>query len=378
MAISIIFGPGGSGKSMFQVHVIIRELVESERNICTNLALNVPRLAAYVEERFPDRDLRVAERIRILTREEAAEFWKYRGPERWHQDNDGHWVDDGVGPDKGVAYIIDEAGSCGFSATEWAAVSGKTTKGAQCIWYLEQQRKFGDNVYASANGRAPTTIAKGFRDRAHDFTRLQNGYQRKIGMFKARGRFTRYSYLTEPNKNVEPYEISHFQLDVKGIGSCYRTQDGMGVHGTTADIGKKAKGVPIMMIFPILIGAGALCFVVPWLLGKGLGHVLGKGKTPAVDAALVKRSSSPAVNKELPATRVSSPALLEHKLEDVAGVAMQGGRVLVSTIGRGWSHVVARSGDRLKLENGAWVSEADVVRGGTTRTVTKAKDEPKP
>jgi len=49
MAIKILYGPGGSGKSLYQIAVeVLYQLRETRRNICTNLALDIPKLQAWL------------------------------------------------------------------------------------------------------------------------------------------------------------------------------------------------------------------------------------------------------------------------------------------------------------------------------------------
>ena len=111
--ITILFGPGGSGKSYLQVMIVIRQLRETRRNIVTNLSLDLAKLNHYLEKEYPSESLNAVERIRILTVAETKEFWKIRGRVKWV----------GPGPydyavekgDLGVCYIIDEAGAAGFS-----------------------------------------------------------------------------------------------------------------------------------------------------------------------------------------------------------------------------------------------------------------------
>jgi len=275
--IGIIYGPGGSGKSRFQVGIIVHKLRFTRQNICTNLALDLGKLIAYLERVYPGESIDVLGRVRILTRAESAEYWKYRGPLVWS-----------VGPDNaidmvestapfGVCYVIDEAGVVGFSATGWAESVGRSSRGLACLFHLDQQRKFSDDVYASTNGRGPNGIAKGFRDKAHVFIRLENGYLKTLGIFKARGRFTARYYATEPDHRTEPFKVEHFALDETGLASIYRTEEGMGVLGTAADKGQKAKGLSIWWTVPAAAALCALVLVVPWAMGKGAQKALGSG-----------------------------------------------------------------------------------------------------
>jgi hypothetical protein len=281
--ISILFGRGGSGKSLFQMHIIVRELRESKRNICTNLAIRVPEFNAYLERKYPNENLRLVERLRILTEAETrAGFWKIRGPQvrkRIAEDFGEtivhvHSWEETTGPD-GVAYIIDEAGANGYSAQAWAqgGAAGKPF-GIECAAYLDQQRKYGDNVYASTNGRLPNRIAKGFRDVAHEFIRLKNGYLKQLGMFKAVPEFVWESFETDPGPNVEVSKKGKFKLGHDGIEDCYDTAAGTGFIGTKADKGSRAKGLDIRLVFPLAIGLSLLVIVVPKLMGSGIAHAI--------------------------------------------------------------------------------------------------------
>lgn len=301
-AISILFGPGGAGKSFYQLRIIIRELRDSRRNIVTNLAINIPEFNAYLERHYPNEDIDLISRLRIIADSEVREFWKFRGPlirtfrpvpdaEQVALGRVGYLADYVETEDRGangVAYIIDEAGINGFSAQGWAQRENGSVRGVEAAWYLDQQRKFGDNVYASLNGTNPHGIAKPFRDKAHDFTQLRNGRLRQMGLFRARGLFTAWHYYVEPGPNVEFYAKEDFPLDLE-LAACYRTGDGVGIVGGKADLGARVKGIPILWVFPLALALGSLIFLGPWLLGKVVSKGIVKGQkqaTVAVDSAM--------------------------------------------------------------------------------------------
>ena len=71
MAIHIINGKPGGGKSLFGMHLLVKELVETNRNIITNLAVRLPELNEYVQKTHPKEDFHVPQRLRILTDEET-------------------------------------------------------------------------------------------------------------------------------------------------------------------------------------------------------------------------------------------------------------------------------------------------------------------
>jgi len=275
MAISIIYGPGGAGKSMWQMHCIVHELRNSKRNIVTNMSLNVPQFHEYLERKYPKESINLLDRLRLLDAAESGEFWKHRGPVKWVGPGEYDYaVDVGL---YGVAFVIDEAGACGFSAIAYAAKTARATRGEEFGWYLDQQRKFSDNVYMSTNGRMPHGIAKPVRDKAHEFTRLKNGALSSYGMFRGIPKFYRYHYAVEPDKTTEPFQQGTFEMDFEGLGSCYRTQDGIGIVGHDADKGARAKGLPIWVMVPAVMALGLLCVAIPYYGGRGVSRWISGG-----------------------------------------------------------------------------------------------------
>jgi len=353
--IHILYAPGGGGKSYYQMRLIWKELRYGRRNISTTLALNMPALQEYADKHGGDAKIDVGARVRLLTVEEAKEFWKYRGPNRWRSSEGCEYdliVDPGAA---GTLFVLDEAGAVGFSATGWVAKYGNTTRGEAATWYLDQQRKFGDDVYASCNGRRPSGIAKPFRDKAHYFIRLKNGYQRQMGIFKARGRFEAEWFQAEPGPNVEPCNNEHWELDTTGLAGCYFTDQGIGVAGGAgADIGKRAKGIPVLWAFPLAIAAASLVFVIPWALSRGWSKTVkpvGATVQTAVDG---KRGADAGV------------ARVKRMTEEVRGVVARGPDLLVFCAGE-WRRVASVVGDRVTLDGGYEVLLQDVQRGATPR-----------
>lgn len=257
MSIHIILGKPGSGKSLYATNRVIRELIETQRNIVTNLPLRPDRLNEYIQQTYPQANTRFVERVRILSDDEISTFWKCRGP----GDDPGA---------QGVAYFLDEA-HIAFNARDWANI------GRGALHYLSQHRKLGDVVWPIT--QSPGNLDKQFRSVAEDFTLLRNEYTAKFGPFRGRGRFVRKTYLSEPAANAEPFETASFSLDAKGIASCYDTAKGIGVHGNKADIGRRAKGIPIWWVIPAALVLALGCVFVPYLLGKTVTKVMVGGKS---------------------------------------------------------------------------------------------------
>jgi len=288
--ISIIFGPGGSGKSAFQMHVVEKQLRQTKRNIVTNLAIDIPALNAELEKRYPNEQINLVERIRILNEEETKRFWLYRGPRRWvtTESEFGPIIDmkDDLGYN-GVCFIIDEAGASGFSALGWASGDARSTRGVECAAYLDQQRKYGDDVFASTNGRTPNSIAKGFRDKAHFFIKLKNGYLHKIGLFKGPSKFIWKKYAEEPTNKSEPMAEGEFRID--GLMDCYHTEQGVGVIGRNADKGERATGLPMWILIPAACVLAVMCVAVPYAMAKGVNSFIvtkGEKATSAFNASV--------------------------------------------------------------------------------------------
>lgn len=274
MAIHFISGKPGSGKSLYGVHLLLKEITGGHRNVVTNLPLHPGRLNEYLQQKYPLADLRLLQRLTVLTEDQARIFWKFRGE------------DDGK---MGVMYQLDEL-HLFFNARDWMQT------GRECLHYLSQHRKLGDVVIAIT--QSVPNVDKQFRSVAEDFTVLRNEYTAKFGPFRGRGRFVRKTYLSEPtgSGHQEPFETASFTLDAKGIASCYDTAQGIGIHGNTADKGRKAKGWSIWWVIPLGIGLASLAGIIPWFMAKGAAaivtpdHVsLNNGSTAV--AAIAKSSS---------------------------------------------------------------------------------------
>ena len=297
MSIHVILGKPGGGKSLYATRRVLEELAEGQRNIVTNLPIRLDALNEYVQKRWPGRDLQPVQRIRLLSDAEVRYFWKFRSaadeapPEL--QQLDAVTDDDARKPllkvldawaktpstgdfGKGVAYFLDEA-HIPFNARAWATVA------TAALFYLSQHRKLGDVVWPIT--QSPGNLDKQFRSVAEDFTLLRNEYTAKFGPFRGRGRFVRRTYLAEPTANAEPFESGSFSLD--GVKDCYDTAKGIGVHGNKADIGRRAKGIPIWTVVPAAMAVGLLCVGIPWVMGKGAQKFLTGGAQEKIAAAAV-------------------------------------------------------------------------------------------
>lgn len=348
MSIHVILGKPGSGKSLYATSRLIQELRETGRNIVTNLPLRLERLNEYLQEHYPNDDLRMVQRVRMLSDLELRTFWNYRGPEITSGINAANIYDDHhsteskpYGDDKGagVAYFLDEA-HIAFNARDWANIG----KGA--LHYLSQHRKLGDIVFVIT--QAPGNLDKQFRSVAEDFTVLRNEYTAKYGPFRGRGRFVRKVYLSEPQGNSEPFDKGTFTLDAEGIASCYDTAKGIGVHGSKADIGRRAKGISIWWVVPAALVMCLAAVAIPWWLGRtASGFIAGGVSTDGPARPDAAPAASPRAAGGFPSpSGEGEGARGEQRSEPSADSPLQ-------IVG------VLRSGDRIHihLSNGVVLSE---------------------
>jgi len=243
---------------------------------------------------------------RSLSDRELPWFWKFRAPGdegppelvQLHEEPDEQrrsalrrglelWGKSPTCSDagRGVAYFLDEA-HIAFNARQWATVC------SAALFYLSQHRKLGDIVFAVTQSSG--NLDKQFRSVAEDFSVIRNEYVAQYWVFRGRGRFVRKTYLQEPSANAEPFERASFQVD--GVAGCYDTARGVGVHGSKADIGRRAKGISIMWVVPAFMLLAILCVAVPWGLGKASQSFIAGEKGEKVDTT--KKDSlqeSPAV-----------------------------------------------------------------------------------
>ena len=288
MSIEFIGGKPGNGKSLLAVMQLV-EMLRSRPEVyfSTNLPLNMPRLCEFLHEKYKD-TFRAVERIRLLDDKECSEFWLYPypgfdlDPEKRVQivsravAGKKHTKDvieiaeqRRNAPQKGagVVYIIDEAHQY-FGARDWAVT------GSDCLHYLSQHRKLGDDVFPIT--QSIENVDTQFRRVAQAFHYVKNLRKMSLpivgGIFKAPPLFIQSTYLSPQTGKEICQKTRTFTLDAKGIASCYETAAGVGIVGNFADKGNDQKGLP-WWIVPIGIAVlGVSVIKVPgWAFKKVLG-----------------------------------------------------------------------------------------------------------
>jgi len=261
MSVHIVFGKPGSGKSLLGTRqMVLRDLVETRKNVGTNFPIDIGKVNAYLQKRYPDRDFRVCDRLFLIDDDNLRDFFKYRGP---------------ANPDDtGVIYHLDEA-QIPFNALDWAKQNKSGER--EVFHYLTQHRKMGDDVWAYT--QSPGNLDKQFRSLAQDFRRCENHRLKKLGVFRGMDKFKCHHFEFEASKKSEAYLVEEYHLDPNGgIASLYDTAKGIGIKGTAADKGARAKGLTIGWGVVGLFLLASLVFVIPWGMGKATQAYLGKPK----------------------------------------------------------------------------------------------------
>jgi len=314
--LTICVGPNGSGKSLWAVTQLIIELRRTKRQIVTSLALDLPRLNEYLQAKYPDEELDVFGRVLVINKSQMGTFWRFRGVAR-------QWGEYGpepiqLGPfggedwqiaDGGVCYILDEAQTV-FNARNWQ----KT--GDEFVNFQSQHRKLTSDVIAITP--ASSLLEKQFRVLAGECVALSNLYQKAQGIWKAPRKIVYRVYENcPPLPGEEPMHKGDFKIDAKGIASCYRTQDGVGIVGGQADKGKEAKGIPWYYAF-VAAGCGALVlwYGIHLVLKWGGPRVMGSLATSkpggsSVATNIIQMAGFEALNN-LPAKTPSPVGVIEY------------------------------------------------------------------
>lgn len=262
---TIVLGKFGAGKSRYGTQLLVDELLHTERPVVTTLAIDLPRINEYIQQLDPEHDHHVWQRVLAINKHQVAKFWRYRGvaslgeygqvpieygPCSMHDKQvpfDPAWQ----AVSQGVCYLIDEA-PFAFHARRYA------TTGIEFSDYIGQHRHLNDEIYSFA--RASDMLDKQFRITADRCIVMDNWYQKAISIFTAPKILRGDIYENcPPTPGESPVNTFKIHIDPKGLASCYNTAGGLGIAGTgTADMGKRAKGIPWWTIIPGGIAAGLL------------------------------------------------------------------------------------------------------------------------
>jgi len=332
--IHFVTGKPRAGKGLVVMKEIIDTLVGSDMVIITDLPIRLDAwlrpmgrnkfkpekgLLAHLRETNEGKDFNARDRIKIISEEQAIEFYLQR------QNLAGEWIQlpcerDDKGrvisfttsiPVKPTLFVTDECWRT-FGARNWQHTA------AGVLYYAAQHAKMSDRWLLVSQHTKQIDTA--LRQVAQDFWLVKNHANLSMGMFQRPALFTVSIYETAPSNGVgqEPMSTKVFRIDKAGVGSCYDTAAGTGIVGQSgADINQKRRGVPFVGL--VIAGLAILGFLVmsPSLLKAGAKKAFGMGE-PAPARALLplttNQSSTVVAKKEaeLAAKKVES---LEEKKE---------------------------------------------------------------
>jgi len=350
MASRAISGKPGGGKSYLATRWILRDLLETENPIVTNIPLDFDGIAAYCEKHGkPGFD--VGSRITVLPDESVREFWRYRGNGVILPGLTDSEIASGVRPDPQsfggpVCYYLDEIHKF-LNSREW-----KNT-GPLLLWYISQHRHFGDEVVWITQHVG--NVDKQWKSVTQDYTYVQNFAKEKFRGFTKGNKFRVETYLEPYTGSQTLQESEEVKPDWEGVGSCYKTS----IAGGDADKGKRVKGLPVWVLFAG-IGVAAVLLALFFMYGpdfigrKMAGEVTKKEsskgpemwqRTAAVGNATSTRGGAPLVTPDL-APKKEPPSVLAVPLKSVSahevlsalndrGQQMQGVSVYPSPFGSG-------------------------------------------
>lgn len=319
MGIHFISGKPGGGKGLYSMKLIVDELRSGRRAIVTNLAVKPPDLAAFLHEKFGE-TFNLLDRLTILDDENLNEFFLFRGkgiPKlAMVRDSKGQATSfdiAGAQAGGGVFYLLDEV-HLAFGARDWMNC-GKAT-----IYYASQHRKLGDDVVLVT--QEPKNVEKQFRSLSQDCTLVRNHGMEKLLLFKQPSVFSRQTFInTPPAPSERPQEVSGFRLD-KGLGNCYSTAAGIGIHnmGASADIGKdRRSGLhwSWFVVAAILLVCGLV--MIPKLVGGGMARLASSGTGKAVAEKMAGTNRVSTNSASLVPTAPAAPAVLPMSTNAVIG-----------------------------------------------------------
>lgn len=303
MSSRAISGRPGGGKSAYAVKLLLRELLETQRPIVTNLPLRLENIVKYCLKKGRD-DIEVYQRIQILDDDQVPDFWRYRGNgiEPLPPVSNAEYKN-GVRPafDRalpgGVAYFLDEVHDF-LNARNW------TKTGDGVLYYITKHRHLGDDVFWIT--QAIKNVDSQFRSVTQDYTYCRNFAKEKWKGFTKGKYFTATTYLApltweQLRENTDFQEQEKFTVE-PDIFNCYWTSK----QKLAADTGKEAKGINIRWL---LVGIGVLCVIAFFAIKSMPSLLIGGVQKSAERATGVSRDQIGSIsgNKTAPPPPSGAP-----------------------------------------------------------------------
>lgn len=190
-------------------------------------------------------------RVRVVEGAQVVSEVPESADGRWHFDGDTY---------ASCCYVIDEA-HVFFPGAAVAGSKGLRVSG-ELLGYGSQAGRCGDLVFLIS--QVLGNVDKQLRGVAQECWWMTNHVHCQLGPFRQQDKISYRVYsCTPPGAGEVWLAKGTMRYDREDIDSSYDTATGVGVTGNTAaDIGRRAKGVPIYWVGAIVV----MCMVGAWLL----------------------------------------------------------------------------------------------------------------
>ncbi len=314
----------GGGKSLYATRCILEELRRSNRMIVTNVPLRMDTPAeddgttmtvAEWCHKYIDEPVDLRKRLRVLTREEVFEFWRYlpdRDPlplvSQARPGKDPVEVTDlearvelarkGEIP-FGCFYVIDEV-HLYFAARDWQAIGNKVEH------YMSQLRKCNDDLFLIT--QHPEKVDKNFRRNSTQWLYLKNMSRTRLwGGVMLKGRFRYNIYPDMPQRGDKPEQSGWMQLADKEYHKCYDTMAGVGLMGKMHPESSRVKGYHWSLWVVLIVACGFGAFWVPRIVMGAVGRTIG-ASVVGMQRGITSKISGQGVNGVVPGSSASKPS----------------------------------------------------------------------
>jgi len=286
-----ITGRPGDGKSLVGTRNLLEDLIEGVF-VVTNIPLNLPDLAAYVNSERGRRKIEepfvVDESLKVIPDSLVYEFYRVRAdglllpPSPDFECDARNRMDRpefmskmketfalikaaGVRASRPVHYYIDEAHNF-FSAREWA------NTGRGLLYYASQHRHLHDNIFMIT--QVIENLEKQLRGLMSELWTVRNDLRRSFSIVRMRPVFRLRKYYGIPNVNqpgVHAFEEVTIQLDPARVAACYNTVGALGVQ-TKPEKLKNSGWLPWWAIWVfgavIVVAIPVFLFGIPFLTAR--------------------------------------------------------------------------------------------------------------
>jgi len=332
--IRIFTGKPGGGKSYATLLSILDELEHGDRDIVTNVSLNLSELNAYFQRKgreFVD----VFSRVRLIEKEDCREFWRFRGrftvlpDSRLNGESAVSSLAGLVAGQPGVFYAIDEAHIL-FDSRNWQKSADSLT------FYNSQHRKLRDElVFVTQFLGLIEKRVKGFAEMFHVYKNF--GGLKFWTVLSMPRRMREFVYSVEPGPaGITPDSEIWRTLDPEKA-ACYDTTAGVGMVGGRKAEERKAKGfsLPWWSVGLALVALGAAFWFLPRLVmsrvSEGFSKMTSSASPPAVAtpaAAEAPASPAPEVHGSISQAK-GEPPKPQASAVSMTGFLRRGNRVTV-------------------------------------------------